>query len=286
MKLFDGKKTAQKILKQLAADIKKSKIRPRLAVILVGDDETSRLYIKLKKQAAEKVGIEVEEFNFPAQASEREIIERINVLSQDEKIHGILVQLPLPAAFNADRIINSINPLKDVDGFHKENQKLLQKDKSKLMPVLPLAILVAILQASKNNLKGKKAMALVNSEIFGRVLKLILEKEGLAVEYLVRNTCLILGAEEKLKSADILITVCGCPALIKGEIIKKGAILIDAGITRYHDGKVMGDVDQESVSQKAAFLTPMPGGIGPVTLALLLRNVFLAARLVRQDRNC
>jgi len=149
------------------------------------------------------------------------------------------------------------------------------------LPVLPLAILGAVSDAVKNKLrelKGKNILALVNSEVFGLVLKLVFAREGLSVNYQVRNTCLVLGLEKDLLAADVLITVSGCPNLVKDEIIKEGVILIDGGITRYYDGKVVGDVDRKSVESKAAFLTPVPNGIGPLTVALLLRNVYLAAK--------
>ena len=277
MKLFNGKKAAQKILTDLAARIKKEKLKPVLAVIMVGENEASKVYLKLKKEAAKKIGIEVMEYFFSAEAAKESIIKKIQELNNDKKISGVIVQLPLPAMFNADEIIGVLDLAKDVDGFHKENRRLLEKGESKLRPVLPLAILAALQSASKKDLTGK-ILALVNSEIFGQTLKLVLEEAGAEMNYLARNTCVILGAEKELKSADVLITVCGCPNMIKGEMIKRNAILIDAGITRYHDGKVVGDVDQKSVAGKAAFLTPVPGGLGPLTVALLLRNVYLAAR--------
>ncbi len=276
MKIFNGKKVAEKILKETAAAIKKEKIRPVLAVLSVGEDEASKIYIKLKKDAGAKIGIEVAEYHFEAQTQEDLIIEKIESLNKDEQVSGLIVQLPLPAILNTERIIKAIDPKKDVDGFHPENRKLLEKNKPWFWPVLPSAILLAIKTALKNNFKGKKALALVNSEVFGQTLKLILEREGLSLAYQVKNTCIVLGAEKEIKSADILISVCGCAKMIKAEMIKNEAILIDAGITRYHDGKVVGDIDQESVKDKAAFLTPVPGGIGPLTVALLLRNVYLA----------
>ncbi|KKS92076.1 MAG: Bifunctional protein FolD [Parcubacteria group bacterium GW2011_GWC1_43_12] len=277
MNIFDGKKVAEKIKKEIAKEIKAKNLKPKLAVILIGDDEASKIYVRLKKQAGEKIGIKVEEYDFSSRAREDDIIVKINELNKAGDAHGIIVQLPLPAVFNTDRIIESIDPKKDADGFHKENLKILQKGRCNFLPVLPLAILLALREGFKNNLSGKSALAFVNSEIFGQVLKTILQKEGLGLKYLVRNTCLVFGAEDKLKKADAVITVTGCPNMIKGDMIKDGAVLVDAGITRYHDGKIIGDVDRESVAQKAAFLTPTPGGIGPVTVALLLRNVYLAA---------
>ncbi len=281
MKIFDGKKAARKILKELAADIKKAKIRPALAVILVGENEASKLYVKLKKEAAAKIGVEIREFYFSDQTREEETINKIKELNEDEKIHGIIVQLPLPAIFSTERIVEAVSPLKDVDGFHKENRhRLEKKEPPHFLPVLPLAILTALTDAVKNNLanlKNKNILALVNSEVFGAALKLVLAKEGVSINYQVRNTCIVLGIEKEIQSADVLISVCGCPNLIKGEMIKEGVILIDAGITRYHDGKVVGDVNRKDVESKAAFLTPVPGGIGPLTVALLLRNVYIAA---------
>jgi len=279
MKLFDGRKVANKILKELSEEIKKAKINPRLAVILVGEDEASRLYVKLKKEAGKKIGIEVQEHRFSAKAPEDEIISYIERLNNDPDVNGIIVQLPLPAVLNTEKIIEAIDPKKDVDGFHKENRKLLEKSKETLLPVLPLVILTA-LESAKKLVSNKNALALVNSDVFGQSLKIILAREGFVVDYLVRNTCVLFGAEKELKTADILISVCGCPNMIKGESIKEGVILIDAGVTRYHDGKVVGDIDQESVKNKAVFLTPVPGGLGPLTVALLLRNVYLAAEIL------
>lgn len=278
MKLFDGKKLAGKILAELKKEIKEKKLKPGLAVILVGENENSKLYIKLKKEAAKKNGIDFVEYNFSANAFEGDIIAQIKKLNQDELISGIIAQLPLPAVFNTDKIIEAILPAKDVDGFHKENRLLLEKGEPRLLPVLPSVILAVMSEALKNDFNGKKILALVNSEIFGKSLKLVLKRGGAEnVEYKVRNTCVALGIEKELRAADVLISVCGCPNLIKGEMIKKGAILIDGGVTRYHDGKVVGDFDRQSVESGAAFLTPVPGGLGPLTVAMLLRNVVLAA---------
>jgi len=276
MKLFDGKRVANKILKELAAEIKKAKIKPGLAVVLVGDDEASKLYTKLKKQAAEKIGISFFEYVFNDKTDEGKIIYKIKELNEDKAVSGIIVQLPLPAVFNVDKIIQAIDPKKDVDGFCKENLKLLEKGKEELLPVLPLVIRTA-LDGAKKLILSKNILALVNSETFGQTLKTVLSRDGFLVDYLVRNTCVLFGSEKKLKEADILISVCGCPNMIKGESIKEGAVLIDAGVTRYHDGKTVGDIDQESVKDKANFLTPVPGGLGPLTVALLLRNVYLVA---------
>ncbi len=281
MKIFNGKAAANKILKELAANIKKEKLRPGLAVILVGGNEASKLYMSFKKIASQKIRIDFFDFYFSASANERDVIFKIKELNDDEKISGIIVQLPLPAVFDTDKIISAIDPAKDVDGFHKENIRQFEKGEIKLAPVLPSAILLAIKDA-KCQVPCKKvsdALALVNSDFFGKSLKIVLEKEGGKLDYIVRNVCVIKGAEYDIKSADILISACGCPNFIKADMIKEGAVLIDAGITRYSDGKVLGDFDRESVAKKAAYLTPVPGGIGPLTVALLLRNVYLASKI-------
>ncbi len=276
MRLFNGRKVADKILEDLKAGIKKKKIKPVLAVILVGDDAPSKIYVRLKKEAGKKVGIKVDMYKFKTHEKESAIIKKIKEFNKDKKVSGIIVQLPLPVKFNKNKITGAISPLKDVDGFHKDNQKLLARGKPRFVPPLPAAILLAADEGSKGRMKNKKAIALVNSDTFGNVLKMVLEKEGLKFDYLVRKICLISGAEEEFQDADILITACGCPNLVGKDMIKKGAVVIDAGITRYHDKRVVGDVNRKEVAKKAKFLTPVPGGVGPVAVALLLRNVLVA----------
>jgi methylenetetrahydrofolate dehydrogenase (NADP+)/methenyltetrahydrofolate cyclohydrolase len=184
----------------------------------------------------------------------------------------------LPAVFNSDDIIAAISPEKDVDGFHPENRRLLEREKEPFfMPVFPTAILQAI-NSALNDFAVKKALALVNSQIFGETLKQVLEKNSIKSDFMVRNTCVVFGAENQIKEADILIIALGCPSFIKSDVIKEGAILIDGGVTRFHNGKVVGDVDVKSVESKASFLTPVPGGLGPITVALLLKNVYLSAK--------
>ena len=196
MKIFNGKKVAQKILEKLAAKIKKERIQPVLAVISVGKNEPSKLYLKLKKEAASRISIRVQEYCFSAQVKEKEIIQKIKELNENNEVDGIIVQLPLPIIFNRERIIGAISPTKDVDGFHQENWRLLQKNKPYFFPVLPSVILLVLSQAFKSDWKNKKITALVNSEIFGQVLKLVLKKEGAEINYLVRNNCSISDLEK------------------------------------------------------------------------------------------
>jgi methylenetetrahydrofolate dehydrogenase (NADP+)/methenyltetrahydrofolate cyclohydrolase len=276
MRLFNGRKVADKILDELKADIKKNKLKPKLAVILVGEDEPSKIYVRLKKEAGRKVGIKVDVHRFEEDENENVITKKIMELSRDKEINGIIVQLPLPPRFKTNAITGLIDPEKDVDGFHKANQQLLQKSKPRFISPLPAAILLAARAGTKNMLKNKKAAALVNSRTFGDVLKIILEREGVKFDYSIKKVCMISGSEEEFQEADILITACGCPNLVGKEMIKKGAVVIDAGITRYHNKKVVGDVNRDEITKKAGFLTPVPGGVGPVAVALLLKNVLVA----------
>ncbi len=276
MRLFKGKKIAEGILAELRERIKAENMKPKLAVILIGEDEASKIYIRLKKEATEAIGAEFKLCKYAADTEENEIIKKIKELNSDKSVNGIIVQLPLPEKFNRDRIISVIDPQKDVDGFHKENRQLFSEGRQRFEPVLPSAILAAIRDALGNDVSGKKAVALVNSDIFGEILKVVFKKENIDFRYKLRKTCSISGVESDLKETDIIITVCGCPNLVRGEMIKQGAILIDAGIFRAKNGKVVGDVDRESVEGIASYLTPVPGGIGPLVIALLLQNILAA----------
>jgi|SRR3989344_5200335 len=267
MHIFDGKLVSRAMLENLRDKIILDKIKPVLAIILVGNDEASKIYVNLKKESGKRIGIEVQDFIFSQDASQEEIINKIEEINNDSKVNGIIVQLPLPKKFNENEIISKIDAKKDVDGFHTPI----------FVPVLPKAILFVLSQAFANDFKNKKIMALVNSEIFGQVLKEFLKKQGIDLIYLINNKESKEDINTKIQLADAIITVCGCLKLINENNIKKGAVLIDAGIFRDIDGTVKGDVDRESVSKKASFLTPVPGGIGPLTVAFLLENVYLSA---------
>ncbi|HXK32311.1 MAG TPA: bifunctional 5,10-methylenetetrahydrofolate dehydrogenase/5,10-methenyltetrahydrofolate cyclohydrolase [Candidatus Paceibacterota bacterium] len=262
MKIFDGKKQADKILSDLRKRVKKERIKLKLAVISAGKDAASEVFIRNKKKAAERIGIKVLHYKFNSQVKEKRLLSKIENLNQDNGIAGIIVQLPLPSKLNAKKITEKIDFRKDVDGFQK---------KTRFSPPLISAIL-NVLKSLSGNLKSKKIIALVNSDFFGNVLKSSLKKEKIKISYLKNKK------SSEIKSADIVISVCGFPNYIKGDMIKKGAVLIDGGIVVLKNGKVVGDVDRKSVSGKAGFLTPVPGGLGPLTVALLLKNVYYAAK--------
>jgi len=262
MKIIDGKKIADQILDGLKNEIDQKNLQPCLAVISIGDEPASLLYVQKKEEAAQKIGIKIRKHHLPERTLEKEILGLIDSLNKDSRINGVLIQLPLPNHLAADKIIQAIEPTKDVDGFIKE---------SRFESPFILAIWQALV-ATGQELKNKKIVALVNSDIFGQALKLYLK--GLSVDYLIgfKNEFI-----EYLEKADIVVTALGQSNLIKGEMIKQGAILIDGGISR-KDNKTMGDVDKESVQEKAGWLTPVPGGIGPLTVAFLLKNVVLAVQ--------
>ena len=285
MRIFNGKKIADETLSDLKKKIKKRGFKPKLAVISVGKDLSSELFIRNKKRAAQKIGINILYYKFKepirqAQGKkiEKEIIERIERLNSDSSVNGIIVQLPLPKNLNTSKIIGRISSQKDVDGFQK---------KTPFLSPLISAIRIA-LKSSTKTLKGKKIVALVRSDFFGRALKFSLAKEKIKIDYLKnkKNPKIKKGEEHKFSSsalrytraADIIISICGCPNLIKGDMIKKGAVLIDVGITILKDKKIVGDVDRKSVEKKAGFLTPVPGGLGSITVALLLKNVYYATK--------
>ena len=281
MKIFNGKKISETILREIKEDIEREKMSPKLAVVSIDPNSQSKLYIRLKKEAASRVGINIVYYNFSKRSKEQKVIEKIKGLNNNHLIDGIIVQLPVPKNFNRDRIISSINPRKDVDGFHRENRELLKTGSPYFFPVLPSVIFLSLRDACPKFVRDKKGqfkniIALVSSDTFGSTLKYFFKGKKLDLNYFVWRKYPLSQINKIIGKADILISVLGYPKIIKGDIIKKGVILIDAGIS-YLEGKVVGDVDRESVKNRASFLTPVPGGVGPVTVALLLRNVFLAA---------
>ncbi len=273
MALLYGKPVADKILDDTKTRIASSGIVPGLAVILVGDDPASHIYVGLKEKTAGQIGMLFERRYFPADVTEDDIMAAIGALNQRKDIHGIIVQLPLPEGFDTDRIIAAIAPDKDADGFHQETLKRLSAGDKDAYPVLPTAVL-ELLRATGESVVGKDAVVVVNSEILGKVMAAVLSLEGMRAEFILSEH--IIMGQRQIKNADIVISACGIPNLIKGDMLQAGAIVIDAGITRVGD-TVIGDAEENSVGAIASFLTPVPGGIGPVTVATLLARVTAAA---------
>lgn len=272
MEILYGKFVSVKILADLRENISKEKSAPRLAVVLVGNDGASRIYVGLKEKRAKEIGMDFASYQFSADASEEEIISKIEKLNQDGSVNGIIVQLPLPENFDTQRIINSISPKKDVDGFHPQSIQKFAKKEEIFWPVFPKAI-VKLLENSGQVNEGKQALVVANSDKFGEVMATALRRRGLKVEYgLAENIAELM---KKAKTADIVVTAVGEPNIIKGGLLKQGVVIIDGGIAE-GEGKVLGDVDFESVKNVAGYLSPVPGGVGPVTIACLLENVYIA----------
>ena len=240
---------------------------PGLSVILIGEYPASQIYVKNKEKKAREAGINSEVIRYPKDISEKEVLEKINQLNNNSKVSGILVQLPLPGHINKERIINSILPSKDVDGFHPINVGNLSSGVESIVPCTPLGCLLLIKSVEKN-LTGKHAVILGRSNLNGKPMAQLLLKENCTVTILHSKTS---DLKTECKRADILVAAVGVKEIVKGDWLKKNAVVIDVGINKV-DGKIVGDVDFESSKNIAKAITPVPGGVGPMTIACLLKN--------------
>ncbi len=275
--IIDGKKLATKIRGQISAEIlarKKQSLRaPGLAVILVGDDPASAIYVRNKRLACEEVGIKSYYHELPTQTNENELIELINSLNESSEVDGILLQLPLPSHIDSDKVLEHISPKKDVDGFHPYNLGRLAQRLPALRPCTPHGVMM-LLDDIQQVYKGRHAVIVGASNIVGRPMALELLIAGATITVCHRFTG---DLEPYVREADILVSAVGKPHIIKGSWIKEGATVIDVGINRLADGALTGDVEFEVASQKAAWITPVPGGVGPMTVAMLLKNTLFAS---------
>jgi methylenetetrahydrofolate dehydrogenase (NADP+)/methenyltetrahydrofolate cyclohydrolase len=267
VQIIDGKKIAAEIRAEIKKEIAEMGIVPGLAVILIGADPASHLYVGLKEKAAAEAGIHFEKYLFFATEPEEKIIAKIEELNARTDIHGILVQLPLPGGYDESKIIAAIDPKKDADGFHPENIEKLLHDEPTIIPPIISGIL-KLIEMTGEKIVNKKIAILANSETFVKPLQKILEKDNqIAFVIAPENPAPITS------DADIVISAIGRPKIITADAIKSGSILIDVGTTRLDDNKTIGDIDFESVATKAGFVTPVPGGVGPMTVAMLLKTI-------------
>jgi methylenetetrahydrofolate dehydrogenase (NADP+)/methenyltetrahydrofolate cyclohydrolase len=276
-KLIDGKAISKDVRDALAAEARGLSERgatPGLAVVLVGDDPASKVYVRNKQKACAEVGIRSLEHILPVDTKEEELLSIIEGLNDDPSVHGILVQLPLPAGLNADRVIEAIRPDKDVDGFHPYNVGRLAIGRPAFEPCTPLGVM-QMLDASKVALEGKDAVIVGRSNIVGKPMALMLLSRSATVTICHSKTRNLV---ERVRSADIVVAAIGRPRMVKGDWIKEGAVVIDVGINRGADGKLVGDVDFDEAEKRASLITPVPGGVGPMTIAMLLRNTVTSAR--------
>ena len=283
-KLIDGKSFAVQIRSEIATQVKglldSKGIKPGLAVILVGEDPASQVYVRSKGKQTIEVGMNSYEYKLDRHVSEGELLGLIEKLNSDENVNGILCQLPLPDHLNSDLVINSINPEKDVDGFHISNVGLLATGQKSMVPCTPLGCLM-MLRSELGDLSGKNAVIIGRSNIVGKPMAHLLIKDSCTVTIAHSRTKNI---EELCRSADILVAAVGRPEMVKANWIKEGAAVIDVGINRVEVDpeisskgyKIVGDVDFESAKSKAGFITPVPGGVGPMTIACLLANTLTA----------
>lgn len=279
-KILDGKQIAkdyrQGLQNQVEA-LKEKGFTPKLSVILVGNDGASQSYVRSKKKAAEKIGMISEIAHLEETATEEEVLNELNRLNNDDSVSGILVQVPLPKQVSEQKILEAINPDKDVDGFHPINIGKLYIDEQTFVPCTPLGIM-EILKHADIDLEGKNAVVIGRSHIVGQpVSKLLLQKNA---------SVTILHSRSKdmasyLKDADVIVSAVGKPGLVTKDVVKEGAVIIDVGNTPDENGKLKGDVDYDAVKEIAGAITPVPGGVGPLTITMVLNNTLLAEKMRR-----
>ena len=279
-KILDGKQIAKEYrqrLKNQVNDLKEYGFTPKLSVILVGNDGASQSYVRSKKKAAEKIGMISEIVHLEETATEEEVLNELNRLNNDDSVSGILVQVPLPKQVSEQKILEAINPDKDVDGFHPINIGKLYIDEQTFVPCTPLGIM-EILKHADIDLEGKNAVVIGRSHIVGQpVSKLLLQKNA---------SVTILHSRSKdmasyLKDADVIVSAVGKPGLVTKDVVKEGAVIIDVGNTPDENGKLKGDVDYDAVKEIAGAITPVPGGVGPLTITMVLNNTLLAEKMRR-----
>jgi len=276
--IIDGKEVSQHIRKEVAEGVgalkRESGIIPGLAAVLVGNNPASEIYVRNKRKACEQVGIYSEEYKLPEETSESELLLLINKLNNDKNIHGILVQLPLPTQINSERILRLVFPSKDIDGFHPENVGLLLEGNPRFVSCTPNGI-IKLLDFYRIEILGKEAVVVGRSNIVGKPTAILLLHRHATVT-ICHSRTKPLG--DVTRRADILVAAIGRERLITQDMVKEGAVVIDVGINRNSEGKLVGDVDFEGVKEKASYITPVPGGVGPMTIAMLLWNTLESAK--------
>ncbi|WP_413308932.1 bifunctional methylenetetrahydrofolate dehydrogenase/methenyltetrahydrofolate cyclohydrolase FolD [Bacillus sp. 1P10SD] len=274
--IINGKEIAEKKRVEIAEEVNRIKgqgVTPGLAVILVGNDHASRTYVTNKEKACKQLGMNSLLIEMHEEVSEEELLQRINVLNEDPEVHGILVQLPLPRHIDEKKVIESISPLKDVDGFHPINIGRMMTGQNTFLPCTPYGIMV-LLEESGISIPGKHVVVVGRSNIVGKPVGQLFLNQHATVTYCHSKT-----RDLKLHTnqADILVAAVGIPNFIKAEHVKEGAVVIDVGINRNEEGKLCGDVAFEEVSKKAGYITPVPKGVGPMTITMLMYNTLKSA---------
>lgn len=282
--ILDGKKVSQKVKDALKEETKaffeKYGIRPGLAVVIVGDDPASRVYVNSKKKACEEIGYYSEEHALSKDTTESELLSLVEKLNGDGKIHGILVQLPLPGHIDEEKIINAISPKKDVDAFHPVNVGKIMIGNFDFLPCTPAGVM-ELLNEANIDLTGKNCVVIGRSNIVGKPQAMLLLHKDATVTICHSKTK---NLKEITKNADVLIAAVGRAKMVTADYVKKGAVVIDVGMNRLENKKLAGDVDFDSVKDVASYITPVPGGVGPMTIAMLMKNTFTAAKRAAEEK--
>ena len=273
MQIINGKALADALRAEVATQVAALPKAPVLGVLLVGDDAASQTYVGLKQKAAAAAGIETDVRHLPADISDEALLEIIRAWNADARVNGILLQLPLPPGHDVDALIAAIEPLKDVDGFHPENVRALLASEAVILSPVHEGIL-RLIASTGMDVRQKRVALIVNSEIFAQPLEYILKRAGLFVDRMTPDEL----DKSALRQDDVVITAVGRPSSLRGGMVKDDAVVIDVGTTRLPNGKTSGDADFDSFEQKPGWITPVPGGVGPMTVALLLKNVVELAK--------
>lgn len=282
--ILDGNALGLRVREEVAAEcaeLAKRGVTPGLAAVLVGDDPASHVYVRNKRKAAEKVGIAAFDHTLPADTSQQDLLALVHKLNEDDTVHGILVQLPLPGHIDSSAILDAIDPGKDVDGFHPDNIGRLAQARPRYVAATPKGCMRLLAEADIE-LSGKRAVIVGRSNIVGKPMSMLLTNAHATVTVCHSRTADLAG---EIGRADIVIAALGRPRAIKGAWIKQGAVVIDVGINRTDDGKLVGDVEFDVAVERAAAITPVPGGVGPMTIASLLANTALAAARLTIDEH-
>ena len=277
MKILDGKAVSLKVkesVKVRADELKKFGVEPTLAVVLVGEDKASQTYVRAKEKACNEYGIKSVAHRLSENTTQNELLALINVLNLDDSIHGILVQLPLPKHIDTNVVLAAIDPRKDVDGFHAVNVGKLVSGLDGFVPCTPLGVM-EILKEYGIEVAGLNAVVIGRSNIVGKPMANLLLNASATVTVTHSKTK---NLKEICKNADLIVAAIGKPFFLKADMVKEGAVVVDVGINRLDDGRLVGDVDFEEVAPKCSYITPVPGGVGPMTIAMLLNNTILAAQ--------
>ena len=289
MQLLDGKKTAEEIKREIAVEVQKMKDNgekvPHLAAVIVGSNGASLTYVGSKVRSCEQIGFESTLVALPETITEAELLDKIKELNADDNLDGYIVQLPLPKHIDEQKILMAIDPDKDVDGFHPANFGKMALEMDTFLPATPFGIM-ELLERYKVETAGKHTVIIGRSHIVGRPMSILMSRKGYPGDSTVTLThSRTKNIEEYTKTADIIITALGVPNYLKADMVKDGVVVIDVGITRVEDAshpkgyRITGDVDFENVSKKSSFITPVPGGVGPMTIAMLLKNTLLARKI-------